>query len=50
MVDKHHKIIEGAEGVALAAFMKNADRFEGKNVAIVICGGNIATEKLKKIL
>ena len=50
MVDKHHKIIEGAAGVALAAFMKNADRFEGKNVAIVICGGNIATEKLKKIL
>jgi threonine dehydratase len=50
MVDKHHKIIEGAAGVALAAFMKNADRFEHKNVAVVICGGNIATEKLKEIL
>ena len=50
MVDKHHKIIEGAAGVALAAYMKNAGQFEGKNVAVVICGGNIATEKLRDIL
>lgn len=50
MVDKHHKIIEGAAGVALAAFMNNAGRFEGKNVAVVICGGNIATERLREIL
>ena len=30
MADKHHKIIEGAAGVALGAFMKQASRFEGK--------------------
>ena len=50
MADAHHKIIEGAAGVALAAFMDNAGRFEGKKVAIVICGANIAPEKLKTIL
>jgi threonine dehydratase len=50
MVDKHHKIIEGAAGVALGAFMKQASRFEGKKVAIVICGANITTEKLKRLL
>ena len=50
MADKHHKIIEGAAGVALGAFMKQASRFEGKKVAIVICGANITTETLLKIL
>jgi len=50
MVEKHHKIIEGAAGVALAACMKHRERLEGKKVAVVICGGNISTEKLKTIL
>ena len=50
MVEKHHKIIEGAAGVALAACMKHRERFRGKKVAVVICGGNISAEKLRKIL
>jgi threonine dehydratase len=50
MADKHHKIIEGAAGVALGAFMKQTSRFEGKKVAIVICGANITTATLKKLL
>lgn len=32
-------IIEGAAGVAVAAFLKNADRYHNKTVAVVICGG-----------
>jgi threonine dehydratase len=35
-------LIEGAAGVALAAYLKTADRYEGKTVAIVICGGNLS--------
>jgi threonine dehydratase len=50
MVDKHHKIIEGAAGVALGAFVKEAERFAGKKVAIVICGANITTATLKRLL
>lgn len=50
MVEKHHKIIEGAAAVALAAFIKQKTQFKGKNVVIVICGSNIASEKLKAIL
>jgi len=50
MVEKHHKIIEGAAGVALGAFVKEAERFEGKKVAVVICGANITTETLKSLL
>ena len=50
MVRHHHKIIEGAAGVALAACMKDRERLAGKTVAVVICGANIAYEKLQKIL
>ena len=35
-------LIEGAAGVALAAFLGTADRYKGKTVAIVICGGNLS--------
>ncbi|NND56759.1 MAG: threonine/serine dehydratase [Xanthomonadales bacterium] len=50
MANHHHKIIEGAAGVALAAFQKNPARFNSKNVAIVICGANITTPTLKVLL
>jgi threonine dehydratase len=32
--------MEGAGGVALGAYLKNAARYAGKSVAVVICGGN----------
>jgi threonine dehydratase len=50
MVDKHHKIVEGAAGVALGAFMNQPQRFAGQKVAIVICGANISTATLKRLL
>jgi len=36
--------IEGAAGVALAAFFKEAARFEGKTVVVLFCGGNLSSE------
>jgi threonine dehydratase len=50
MADKHHKIIEGAAGVALGAFLQEPRHFRDRKVAIVICGANISLEKLKGIL
>lgn len=50
MVNKHHKIVEGAAGVAVACYLNNLDRFKAAKVAIVICGANITTEKLKTLL
>lgn len=50
MLEAQHLLIEGAAGVALAAFRKSAARFAGKNVAIVICGGNVSLKTLKSIL
>jgi threonine dehydratase len=42
-------LIEGAAGVALAAFLKTAHRYAGKTVAIVICGGNLS-QKVRDLL
>lgn len=41
-------LIEGAAGVAIAAFQKTAQLYEGKTVAIVICGGNVSERVLKR--
>jgi threonine dehydratase len=42
-------ILEGAAGVAVAAFLKDRERRRGQNVAIVLCGGNADPELRKAI-
>ena len=49
-VEKHHQLIEGAAGAAIAGFMKLKDKLNGQTVVIVMCGGNISSEVLKSIL
>ena len=49
-VETHHLLIEGAAAVAVAAFQQLAARFTEPRVAIVICGGNIGAETLRRIL
>ncbi len=39
-------IIEGAAAVAVAAFMKNAEGYSGKRMAVVICGANVSEKVL----
>lgn len=39
-------IIEGAAAVAVAAFLKTADQYKRKKVAIVICGANVSEKVL----
>lgn len=34
------ELVEGAAAVAVAAFLKSADDYAGKTVALLICGGN----------
>lgn len=36
--------VEGSAGVSLASFLKTIERWKGKSVAIVCCGGNISQE------
>jgi len=49
-IDAHHMLAEGAAGVALAGLKLRADKYEGKNVVVIVCGGNISKETLKKII
>src|SRR5215813_8586967 len=46
ILDKEHWLIEGSAGVAVAAYLKERERFAGQNVLIVLCGRNITSEKL----
>ena len=41
---QHGWIIEGSAAVALAAFFADAAGYEGKNVVVVFCGGNLSPE------
>jgi threonine dehydratase len=42
-------IIEGAAAVAVAGFLKNAARYKGKRVAVVICGANVSEKVLSAL-
>ena len=46
----HHLVIEGSAGVAVAALLRNKDRYKQKNVAVLICGGNVSEAVLKSII
>ena len=49
MLQTEHWVIEGAAGVAVAAFLKDAARYRGKTAAIVICGRNLSEGVLKRL-
>lgn len=50
IIGRHHTLIEGAAAVAVAGFLQTADRWAGQDVAIVLCGANVGTGVLKKVL
>ena len=41
-------MIEGAAGIALAAMLKWAAKYQGKKIAVVLCGKNIVLGKYLK--
>ncbi|MBT8078393.1 MAG: threonine/serine dehydratase, partial [Gammaproteobacteria bacterium] len=46
-IDSHHMLLEGAAGVAIAGMLQRASELQGRNVVVVVCGGNISRETLK---
>jgi threonine dehydratase len=48
--ERHRLVIEGAAGVAVAAYVKTQARRRGQRVAIVICGGNINIGAFKRLV
>lgn len=49
-IDDTNTIGEGAVGVAVAGYIKQKEKWTGKKVAIIACGGNISRSVLKNIL
>ena len=50
MAASENFIIEGAAGVALAAAFKTASDYQGRNIAVVVCGRNIALDTFRSVL
>ena len=50
VIENHRQIVEGSAGVTIAAFLKEKEKFAGKNSALIMCGGNVSFEKLQKII
>lgn len=42
-------LIEGAAAVAVAALSKETHRYHGKSVVVLICGGNLSPEVLRRL-
>jgi threonine dehydratase len=49
-IDSHHLLIEGAAGVALAGLLGHQGKYAGKNIVVLICGGNISRDTLRQII
>jgi len=45
---KEGLLVEGSAGVAIAAFLKTKEKYEGKSVVMVCCGGNISQQVYAK--
>jgi len=50
VIAHHHSLIEGAAAVAVAGLRSMGRRFEGKDVAVVLCGANIDPATLRELL
>ena len=48
--EQHGYMIEGAAGVVVASFLRIKERLKGKNVVLVICGGNIDISKFNALV
>jgi threonine dehydratase len=49
LVELEHQLVEGSAAMAYAAARAHAPRVEG-TTAVILCGGNVGTEKLRGIL
>ncbi len=50
VIGRHHTLIEGAAGAAVAGYLKAKERYRGRNVVIVLCGANVSLETLRRVL
>lgn len=50
MMEHTHNLVEEAAAAPLAAALQIKEQLQGKNVVLVVSGGNISMENLKKVL
>ena len=51
LIFEHHRlVVEGAAGVAIAAFLQSKAVLAGKQVVVVVCGGNIDVATFKGLV
>jgi threonine dehydratase len=50
ILEKHYLLIEGAAALSVAAFLKQKNRFKGKNVVLILSGSKISLATLRHIL
>lgn len=50
LLHSEHWLVEGAAGVALAAFLKEAAHYRDKRAAVVLCGRNLSPDALRRVL
>lgn len=49
LLETHQWAVEGAAGVALAGYLRQQDRWRGKAVVVILCGGNVSESVLQAI-
>jgi threonine dehydratase len=49
-IDRQQQLLEGAAGVAIAGMMRHREAITGRKVVVVICGGNISRNTLRKVI
>jgi threonine dehydratase len=50
LINIEKTVVEGAGAVGLAAVLRDPDRFKGRTLGLVLCGGNIDTRLLASVL
>ncbi len=50
MIDDHHELVEGSDGVALAAAERYGRDHPGATLVVVSCGANISSDTLRRML
>lgn len=45
-----NEAIEGAAGVAIAGLRKKCNELAGQNIVVIICGGNVSTEIIDRLM
>ena len=47
---EHHMLIEGAAALSVAAFIRQAPRFRGRSVVLILSGARIGIDSLSRVL